>query len=124
MPGFARFPVSGNSSPARSMLCFGGVTMPITVSCSCGKQLRAKDESAGKKIRCPGCGSVLSVPAAEEEILEEEAPPVPAKPIVVSCSCGKKLQVRAELAGKAVKCPGCGKSIKVPGPAANGPRGL
>lgn len=37
-------------------------------------------------------------------------------PISVTCSCGKTLQVRDELAGKAVKCPGCQSVIKV-GPA-------
>ncbi len=34
-------------------------------------------------------------------------------PISVTCSCGKTLQVRDELAGKAVKCPGCQAVIKV-----------
>ncbi len=94
--------------------------MPIALSChTCGKQLKAKDESAGKKIKCPGCATVLSVPALEEPA---EAPPPPppsaaAKPIVLSCGCGKKFQVKAELAGKAVKCPACQKPVKVPGGA-------
>jgi hypothetical protein len=34
-------------------------------------------------------------------------------PIQVKCQCGKTLKVKDELAGKAVKCPGCGKVIKV-----------
>lgn len=34
-------------------------------------------------------------------------------PIAVKCSCGKQLNVRDELAGKAVKCPGCAKVIRV-----------
>lgn len=34
-------------------------------------------------------------------------------PIAVKCGCGKQLNVRDELAGKAIKCPGCGKVIKV-----------
>jgi hypothetical protein len=38
--------------------------MPITLSCKCGKQLRTKDEFAGKKIKCPGCGVILAIPAA------------------------------------------------------------
>jgi len=36
--------------------------VPILVSCSCGKKLRVKDESAGKRVRCPGCGGVVFVP--------------------------------------------------------------
>jgi len=39
--------------------------MPITFSCnSCDKKLRVKDELAGKKVKCPGCATVLHVPAA------------------------------------------------------------
>jgi hypothetical protein len=36
--------------------------MPIVVACSCGKQFRAKDEHAGKRLRCPGCGQPLTIP--------------------------------------------------------------
>jgi hypothetical protein len=36
--------------------------MPIVVACSCGKQFRAKDEHAGKRLRCPGCGQPLAIP--------------------------------------------------------------
>jgi hypothetical protein len=31
--------------------------MPIVVHCACGKRLRARDESAGKKVRCSACGA-------------------------------------------------------------------
>lgn len=34
-------------------------------------------------------------------------------PIRINCPCGKSLNVRDDLAGKVVKCPGCGKPIKV-----------
>lgn len=35
-------------------------------------------------------------------------------PIRLKCSCGKVLSVRDELAGKAVKCPGCQAALRVP----------
>ena len=35
-------------------------------------------------------------------------------PISVPCQCGKTLNVRDELAGKAVKCPGCQKVLQIP----------
>jgi hypothetical protein len=39
--------------------------MPIEFSCgSCGKRLRVKDAAAGKRVKCPGCQTVLHVPAA------------------------------------------------------------
>lgn len=37
--------------------------MPIVVTCSCGKPIKAPDAAAGKKVRCPHCQRVLSVPA-------------------------------------------------------------
>ena len=37
--------------------------MPITVTCEgCGKKLRVKDELAGRKGKCPACGTVLVIP--------------------------------------------------------------
>lgn len=39
-------------------------------------------------------------------------------PILVKCSCGKAVNVRDELAGKAIKCPGCGKPVRVGGASA------
>jgi hypothetical protein len=41
--------------------------MAIAFQCECGKQLQVRDELAGKKARCPGCGTVLAVPSPREE---------------------------------------------------------
>lgn len=39
--------------------------MPITVQCAkCGKRLKAPDSVAGKRVKCPGCGGAVAVPAA------------------------------------------------------------
>src|SRR5262245_16818662 len=49
--------------------------MPIDVQCEdCGKKLRLRDDLAGKRIKCPGCGEALTVPAMLEEIEDEPAP--------------------------------------------------
>jgi predicted RNA-binding Zn-ribbon protein involved in translation (DUF1610 family) len=49
----------------------------IRVTCSaCGKTLQARDSSAGKKAKCPGCGAVIEVPEAiydAEEIADAGA---------------------------------------------------
>jgi serine/threonine protein kinase len=34
---------------------------------ACRKQLKVKDELAGKKGKCPGCGATLTIPAAQEQ---------------------------------------------------------
>jgi hypothetical protein len=46
-------------------------------------------------------------------------PGVVSPSLAVACSaCGKNLRARAELAGKKVKCPECGKAVVVPGTSA------
>lgn len=35
-------------------------------------------------------------------------------PIRINCQCGKTLNIPDTMAGKAVKCPGCGNAVKVP----------
>jgi hypothetical protein len=57
--------------------------MPILVTCPCGKQLSARDDLAGKKVKCPGCGGVVGIPAAAgptpvaivEAVTDRPAPP-------------------------------------------------
>ncbi|MGO9468879.1 MAG: PrsW family glutamic-type intramembrane protease [Isosphaeraceae bacterium] len=46
--------------------------MAITFDCGCGKSLRAKDEFAGKKTKCPGCGSILTIPTLEQVPRDED----------------------------------------------------
>jgi PHP family Zn ribbon phosphoesterase len=35
--------------------------------------------------------------------------------IATTCQCGKKYQVKEELAGRRVKCPACGMTLTIPG---------
>jgi hypothetical protein len=43
--------------------------MSIELECTgCRRNLRVKDEMAGRKVRCPGCGKVMTVPALVEEL--------------------------------------------------------
>ena len=48
--------------------------MPIPVKCACGKTLSLKDELAGKKVKCPACQKLLSVPTPK---VPEESPDEP-----------------------------------------------
>ena len=51
--------------------------MPIKFTCpNCNKKFQAKDEFAGKKMKCSGCGNVVGIPAAAEEVPEKQ-PPAP-----------------------------------------------
>ena len=50
--------------------------MPITVSCSeCGTNLKAPDNAAGRKVKCPKCSAVIAVPADAVEDNISSAPP-------------------------------------------------
>src|SRR6185437_4069168 len=46
--------------------------MSISVVCACGKRLRARDEMAGKRATCPGCGGIMQVPAAEPVLAADD----------------------------------------------------
>ena len=46
--------------------------MPISLACACGRAMRIKDELAGRRIRCPQCKEILSVPEAAPEKNEED----------------------------------------------------
>ncbi len=113
--------------------------MPVVIACAaCQGKMSLPDNYAGKAVRCPKCGQAVRVAAAPatapaavkvapapQPAAKPAAAPAPAPaaapPITVTCtSCKKKLQVKAALAGKAVKCPGCGGVVKIPAPAADG----
>lgn len=59
--------------------------MPITLGCpACGKRFKARDESAGKRVKCPYCGAPVTVPTAEESATAAAPttaiPPAPSAP--------------------------------------------
>ena len=41
--------------------------MAIKLKCDCGKALSVKDEAAGKRVKCPGCQTLLRVPKPKVE---------------------------------------------------------
>ncbi len=45
--------------------------MPISITCQCGKKLKAPDKLAGKKVKCPACQHLLTVPESLEVIEDE-----------------------------------------------------
>ena len=50
--------------------------MPIELPCpGCGQTLRVADEHAGKKARCPSCGTISEVPWPSSEVQPASEPP-------------------------------------------------
>jgi hypothetical protein len=52
--------------------------MPIKVQCACGKAFAAKDELAGKTVKCPNCQQPLKIPAAAAAAVKSPAKPATA----------------------------------------------
>ena len=54
--------------------------MPIAIACQCGKHYHARDEHAGKRLKCPACDAPIHVPNTEprepEVYVIADAPPV------------------------------------------------
>ncbi len=70
--------------------------MPIQWTCSCGKVLQAKEEFAGRRSRCPGCGEVQVVPQNEEDEAPAPPPPPPRASAAQSASGSSRRRVVVE----------------------------
>lgn len=85
--------------------CFRGglYVLMIRFCCQqCGKRLSVPDQSAGRRGKCPKCGSVVIVP---DKIAT----------IVLHCgNCGRKITVPNIHAGKKGRCPNCKNPVVVP----------
>src|ERR1700761_2616715 len=57
MPMFRRRAFAGREHASSESL-----PMPIEFECGCGKKLTAKEEFVGRRLRCPGCQAVLTIP--------------------------------------------------------------
>ena len=83
--------------------------MSIRVTCNnCGKELNAKDESAGKKVKCPGCGDVLAIPDGVMDAVSDDG--------YGDDSYGDNPYAENADSGDKNPCPMCGEMIK-PGAA-------
>jgi predicted Zn finger-like uncharacterized protein len=87
--------------------------MTANMSCpGCQTSLRIRDDMAGKKIKCPRCGQVLTIPTTAEDatevinnpeqIVTAPAPKAPAKGAPERAGSKK---------GKTRPCPSCGEPI-------------
>ena len=76
--------------------------MPIEFECACGKRLTAKEEFVGRRLRCPGCQSVLTIPKSSISVT----------PVVPPRGSEQGLDVlkaaTAAMAGKPVLLPNLG----------------
>ena len=76
--------------------------MPIKVACQCGKQFAAKDVLAGKRVKCPQCSAVLTIPQAASGAAAPRAP---------TAHRVSELLDDAGMRTGVVRCPGCGAEL-------------
>jgi predicted Zn finger-like uncharacterized protein len=91
----------------------------ITACPGCGRKLRVPDGLAGRKVKCPGCGTIFN-PAVGADRPPESGDDQPGRhetaaattdratgEITLCPGCGRKLRVPESLTGRQVKCPDC-----------------
>jgi len=84
----------------------------IQFSCqNCNHLLNVSDKYAGRKGKCPSCGSIVQVPALQKEYSKKDIK------IKFLCSqCHQKIGALEEWVGRKVKCAKCGSVNIVPYP--------
>ena len=83
--------------------------MSVSFQCpSCAKSLSVRDEFAGKKGRCPGCTTIIAIPAPTRAETNGDR-------IQFTCpQCDHKVSVGRQHAGRQGQCPRCGHVFSIP----------
>ncbi len=79
--------------------------MPIIFACTCGKRFKTADTHVGRKVRCSGCGAVLTVPSSDDAATQVSTVGKPLKADDGYDIAGSPDEQGNQPMG--VKCPGC-----------------
>ena len=88
--------------------------MPITVTCTCGKQYQVANEHAGKSFTCKSCNSSVTVhpdPLPNTTSLN----PLPRRALVTNSESSRRLDFRGAIpptTDDTRTCPACAESVK------------
>jgi DNA-directed RNA polymerase subunit RPC12/RpoP len=102
--------------------------MSISFSCECGKKLAAKDDFAGRRLKCPGCGKSLTIPARPAVATQLAGSHAGAGAagsgtrlvlrspgfVHFSCDCGRRMRAHLADIGQDIDCPRCGREMAIP----------
>ena len=87
------------------------MTFPFTCS-ACGFVNHFGWSQIGQKIACDGCEKSMTVPVPMEAVGPATSPP---RATTFRCpSCRRKFSTKPEMAGKKIRCNGCGAGVRVP----------
>jgi hypothetical protein len=81
--------------------------MPIKVSCKCGKKFVAKDELAGKVVKCPECGAPVRIGNPQAQPPQSAAPQKPAAPTPALADLFDEAGIGVHEHDPRPRCPGC-----------------
>jgi hypothetical protein len=111
--------------PAASLTDSRDARMPIKVTCQCGQSFAAKDEMAGKAVRCPKCKQPLKIPGGPSGPAKgaaggrRQAPAAGAAPTAPAAAGGDLGDLFDELGLESPAptetghpCPSCGQRMK------------
>lgn len=84
--------------------------MSIPVKCQCGAGFAAKDELAGKTVRCPKCSQPLTIPAPKPAAGDSLFDDIGLAPVVTGPTC---TNCGASMPPNAVLCVKCGYHTKL-----------
>lgn len=88
------------------------MTFPFTCSV-CGFVNQFDWSQIGQQITCAGCEKPMTVPVPMDVV--EPAVSAPRTTTFRCPSCRRKFSTKPELAGKKIRCTGCGAGVRVPG---------
>jgi DNA-directed RNA polymerase subunit RPC12/RpoP len=87
------------------------MTFPFTCS-ACGFVNQFEWSQIGQLINCAGCEKPMKVPVPMD-VIEPAVPPP--QYVKFRCpSCQRKFSAKGELAGKKIRCSGCGAGVRIP----------
>jgi hypothetical protein len=118
--------------------------MTILLTCKCGKELKADESLAGKRVKCPRCSAIFTAPLPQQIISAPNMlPPLPTNsktcifveirpndisnvqepPSITNANndlsftcpfCKKPFRINVTNLGKTVACPSCKKAVQLP----------
>ena len=87
--------------------------MAISVTCeNCDRVIRAKDEAAGRSVRCPGCSEPVRIPMPRvaKPTVRKPKPAAP-KPDDGEVDWGKAAAMASNAQEATKPCPACGEDV-------------
>src|SRR5262245_39844775 len=85
--------------------------MAIAVACSCGQKFNARDDLAGKTVKCPKCQKPLKIPVPGAVAKAGEKAESKAVPAAKSAHHDLFDEVGLTERGEGVDCPSCGTML-------------